>query len=565
MVGGNTRPGQDCYFYVYSSCSKGDTCQFRHEPAALTNETVCTYWLAGECNKAHCIFRHLEDKRGRKRNVTKCYWETQPQGCAKPHCPFLHQYPKDPVKEALPFRHNASRSPSPDSQATPGALKAVKRLDSGSIIVNPAKLNKVAQFMPVSVEEGRRVIVPAGAGGVVRRAVTGGIKTRLGEVKKVQEQHEEEVEYDPEVLALRKEAAMKLDLRDRLERSPRRRVVEEDVPSEDEIELLKRQRKLAKKEKKMKEDMKLEKILRKEEKVRRKLERRERERVKSRLGAVVKVSKSDAQTVRRARLSSEDSLSDLMSRKRKEEPLRELDRGNELLSTSKRQRSDDVFRRELLARKDTVTSVRRRRDEPLPSASDYSDLESPEREPAPAKLLSVVSKPIDRDRQAMEVAREARKLRMLQRELEIEKADEKSSKKRKDAKHNYAAKVLGNLGTLGGESRKRPGAGGKEGQHGEGVVGKRREERKRGKDKLGDDEVEIKTKRVKRKEVDPDGERIRKVKSAKRREQGTGKRAVRDGSHSDPLDLSSEGPPLGDNEEIGDRDVMKELDDFIGE
>ena len=82
-------------------------------------------------------------------------------------------------------------------------------------------------------------------------------------------------------------------------------------------------------------------------------------------------------------MSSEDSLSDLMSRKRKEEPLRELDRGNELLSTSKRQRSDDVFRRELLTRKDTVTSVRRR-DEPLPSASDYSDLESPEREPGRA-------------------------------------------------------------------------------------------------------------------------------------------------------------------------------------
>ena len=82
-------------------------------------------------------------------------------------------------------------------------------------------------------------------------------------------------------------------------------------------------------------------------------------------------------------MSSEDSLSDLMSRKRKEEPLRELDRSNELLSASKRQRSDDVFRRELLARKDTVTSVRRR-DEPLPSASDYSDLESPEREPGRA-------------------------------------------------------------------------------------------------------------------------------------------------------------------------------------
>ena len=37
-------PGQDCYFYYYSTCAKGHSCPFRHEPAALTNETVCTYW-----------------------------------------------------------------------------------------------------------------------------------------------------------------------------------------------------------------------------------------------------------------------------------------------------------------------------------------------------------------------------------------------------------------------------------------------------------------------------------------------------------------------------------------
>ena len=64
----------------------------------------------------------------------------------------------------------------------------------------------------------------------MRRAVTGGIKTRLGEVKKVYKQEEEE--WDPEVLALRKEAAMKLDLRDRLERSPRRRVSKRLIQSE---------------------------------------------------------------------------------------------------------------------------------------------------------------------------------------------------------------------------------------------------------------------------------------------------------------------------------------------
>jgi len=556
MVGGTTRPGQDCYFFVYSSCSRGESCPFRHETAALTNETVCTYWLAGECTKPHCIFRHLEDKRGRKRNVTKCYWETQPQGCAKPHCPFLHQYPKDPIKEALPLRRStSSRSPSPDSQAAPGALKAVKRLDSGSIIVNPAKLSRVAELMPVAVEEGRRVVVPAGAGGIVRRAVTGGIKTRLGEVKRDYKKREEEEEWDPEVLALRKEAAMKLDLRDRLERSPRRRVVEEDVDSEDEMEMVKRQRKLAKKEKKLKEDMKLEKILRKEEKVRRKLEKREKERVKSRLGAVVKVAKADQQrnvSVRRAEFSSEQPLSELLRRQsRKEEPLREL-------TTSSRQRSDEVFRSEL--RKDS------RRAEPLPSASDYSDLESPERETAPAKLLSVVSKPIDRDRQAMEVAREARKLRMLQREME--KEDTKSSRKRKEAKHNYAAKVLGNLGTLG-EVRRRPG---KESQ-GEGVVGKRREERKRVKEQEeeeGEDEVtevESKVKRTKRRRVvdedDASGGRGKGAKPAKRREQ---KKPVLDESHSSLLDLGSQDlPDDEDQEEVGDRDVMKELDDFIGE
>ena len=40
----------------------------------------------------------------------------------------------------------------------------------------------------------------------------------------------------------------------------------------------------------------------------------------------------------------------------------------------------------------------------------------------------------------LKVAREERRLRMLQREME--KEDTKSSRKRKEAKHNYAAKVL---------------------------------------------------------------------------------------------------------------------------
>jgi len=269
-------------------------------------------------------------------------------------------------------------------------------------------------------------------------------------------------------------------------------------------------------------------------------------------------------SVRRAEFSSEQPLSELLRRQRKEEPLREL---------STRQRSDEVFRSELSsARKGS------RMTEPLPSASDYSDLESPERETAPTKLLSVVSKPIDRDRQAMEVAREERRLRMLQREME--KEDTKSSRKRKEAKHNYAAKVLGNLGTLG-EVRRRPG--GKEG-HGEGVVGKRREERKRvnkrreerkrvNKEQVVEDEdgiteVESKVKRSKRSVAAEEedwsgGGSSKRVKPAKRRDQ---KKSVLDESHSSLLDLGSQDlPDDRDQEDVGDRDVMKELDDFIGE
>merc|ERR1712181_52423 len=104
----------------------------------------------------------------------------------------------------------------------------------------------------------------------------------------------------------------------------------------------------------------------KEEKVRRKLEKREKERVKSRLGAVVKVEKPEQRnvSVRRAEFSSEQPLSELLRRSRKEEPLREL---------STRQRSDEVFRSELLAatRKDSSLKSSSRRAEPLPSASDY--------------------------------------------------------------------------------------------------------------------------------------------------------------------------------------------------
>lgn len=87
-----TLQGDDCYFYFYSTCAKGDTCLFRHCEAALGNETICTLWQEGRCFRQVCKFRHMEiDKR---RNEIPCYWEKQLTGCTKLNCAFHHGKPR---------------------------------------------------------------------------------------------------------------------------------------------------------------------------------------------------------------------------------------------------------------------------------------------------------------------------------------------------------------------------------------------------------------------------------------------------------------------------------------
>lgn len=80
--------GEDCYFYFYSTCTKGDNCPFRHCEAALGNETVCTLWQEGRCFRQVCRFRHMEIDK--KRSEIPCYWENQPMGCQKLNCAFHH-------------------------------------------------------------------------------------------------------------------------------------------------------------------------------------------------------------------------------------------------------------------------------------------------------------------------------------------------------------------------------------------------------------------------------------------------------------------------------------------
>ncbi|XP_019869116.1 zinc finger CCCH domain-containing protein 11A isoform X2 [Aethina tumida] len=88
------RKNNDCYFYYYSTCAKGDSCTFRHEPSALGCETMCSFWKEGKCLNVHCNYRHMELRKNRK--AIACYWESQPGGCLKQHCPFMHQNKSDP-------------------------------------------------------------------------------------------------------------------------------------------------------------------------------------------------------------------------------------------------------------------------------------------------------------------------------------------------------------------------------------------------------------------------------------------------------------------------------------
>uniref|UniRef100_A0A8B9ZJY7 C3H1-type domain-containing protein n=1 Tax=Anas platyrhynchos TaxID=8839 RepID=A0A8B9ZJY7_ANAPL len=83
-----SKQGDDCYFYFYSTCTKGDKCAYRHCEAALGNETVCKLWQEGRCFRNVCRFRHMEIDK--KRSEIPCYWENQPGGCQKANCAFHH-------------------------------------------------------------------------------------------------------------------------------------------------------------------------------------------------------------------------------------------------------------------------------------------------------------------------------------------------------------------------------------------------------------------------------------------------------------------------------------------
>ena len=85
----------DCMLYYNSTCYKGNSCQFRHEPSALTMETTCKFWMRGDCKRFRCIFRHAWMPR-KDRSQHKCHLEVMEGRCSRPYCPFRHDTVEPP-------------------------------------------------------------------------------------------------------------------------------------------------------------------------------------------------------------------------------------------------------------------------------------------------------------------------------------------------------------------------------------------------------------------------------------------------------------------------------------
>lgn len=150
------RSNDDCYFYFYSTCTRGNKCPFRHCEAALGTETVCTSWREGYCSRTNCKFRHMENRK--YRHEIPCYWENQPGGCRKPHCVFFHIKPRDQINSS--WGENSVNLILPVSERSENAsseMKEVKsmelKLPNDSELTNNSSISQAIEPVVVNIDE----------------------------------------------------------------------------------------------------------------------------------------------------------------------------------------------------------------------------------------------------------------------------------------------------------------------------------------------------------------------------------------------------------------------------
>lgn len=141
----------DCFFFYSSTCTKGDTCAFRHCEAARNSIVTCVFWKQNKCTTPQCPYRHSEKIKPIVQNKADqpCYFETVASGCTRPSCPFKHLKPRPHKVQKVSSGSSNNIITLVDatqdcgtSQPTLGTLGESDKLEGpviNPIIVNPAE------------------------------------------------------------------------------------------------------------------------------------------------------------------------------------------------------------------------------------------------------------------------------------------------------------------------------------------------------------------------------------------------------------------------------------------
>ncbi|KAI5172638.1 hypothetical protein NEFER03_1694 [Nematocida sp. LUAm3] len=79
---------EDCFYFITSTCSKKNVCQYRHSEKAKASTKTCSNWLnKNPCTNA-CPNRHSNYQEKEKIN-TRCIWEIKGE-CTRKDCPYIH-------------------------------------------------------------------------------------------------------------------------------------------------------------------------------------------------------------------------------------------------------------------------------------------------------------------------------------------------------------------------------------------------------------------------------------------------------------------------------------------
>lgn len=155
-----SKTGDDCRFFYSSTCTKGDSCPFRHVEAARNSAVVCNFWKQKNCTKIECPYRHSNINS----KAVPCYWENQPNGCTKGDCVFQHFKPHpdqggqassgsgpvlqpiivNPAEDSSDMDSPKKRPPNPNVQTSDGNQDAESSgVQQIAVIIQPTRSNQL--------------------------------------------------------------------------------------------------------------------------------------------------------------------------------------------------------------------------------------------------------------------------------------------------------------------------------------------------------------------------------------------------------------------------------------